>query len=284
MSKRPGPSVRRRQLGAMLRQLRIDAGKTRKDAATWLEIGEPTVSKIELGKQAIKGPSVRLLCQLYDADAGTVDTLLRLAREANQRGWWSQYRETVPDWFRQFVGLEGDASVMWEYQSEYVPGLLQTPAYVDAITRALEPSYSDEQIARRVELRKKRQMQIDGGQPPQMHIYLNEAVIRRVVGGAEVMREQLGVLAESAKRDHISIRIVPFSAGAHPAMSGSFVMMQFPDEDAPAFAYVENRRGAVYQEDPGDIESYTVLLDQLASVALSEDDSRAMLADAAASL
>lgn len=110
MAKKPGPSVRRRQLGAMLRQLRQDAGTSRKDAAEWLEIGEPTLSKIELGRQAIKGPHVRLLCQLYDVDSSTVDTLLRLAREANQRGWWTAYRNTVPSWFRHYVGLESDAA------------------------------------------------------------------------------------------------------------------------------------------------------------------------------
>lgn len=284
MPKRPGPSVRRRQLGAMLRQLREEAGKTRKDAAQWLEVGEPTISKIELGRQAIKAPNVRLLCQLYDVDAGSVDSLLRLAREANERGWWTAYRDTVPEWFRHFVGLEADAEHYWSYESEYVPGLLQTPEYVAAITRVLEPGNTDKEIDRRVEVRRKRQAVLDSGQPPHMHFFLNEAVLRRVVGGADVMREQLDRLAEASERDRISIRVVPFSAGAHSAMSGSFVMMQFPGEDTPAFAYVENRRGAVYQEDPGDIHSYTVVVDRLAEVALSEEDSRKALSEAVRSL
>lgn len=284
MSKRPGPSVRRRQLGAMLRKIREDAGKARKDAAEWLEIGEPTISKIELGRQAIKGPNVRLLCQLYDVDASTVDTMLRLAREANQRGWWTAYRDTVPDWFRQFVGLEGDAEIMWEYQAEYVPGLLQTPAYVDAITRAVEPDYTDDMVARRVELRQTRQAQLDDVRPPEMRTYINEAVLYRLVGDAGVMREQLDYLVECSKQEHITIRIVPFRVGAHAAMDGSFVMMQFPEEESPAFAYVENRRGGVYQEDPGDIKAYTVLVDQLAEAAVSEEDSRQMINKASRSL
>lgn len=284
MTKRPGPSVRRRQLGAMLRKIREDAGKARKDAAEWLEIGEPTISKIELGRQAIKGPNVRLLCQLYDVDASTVDTMLRLASEANQRGWWTAYRDTVPDWFRQFVGLEGDAEVMWEYQAEYVPGLLQTPAYVDAITRAVEPDYTDDMVARRVELRQTRQAQLDDVRPPEMRTYINEAVLYRLVGDDEVMREQLDYLVECSKQEHITIRILPFRVGAHAAMDGSFVMMQFPEEESPAFAYVENRRGGVYQEDPGDIKAYTVLVDQLAEVAVSEEDSREMISKASRSL
>ena len=283
LSKQPGPSVRRRQLGATLRQLREDAGRSRKDAAEWLEIGEPTISKIELGRQAIKGPNVRVLCQLYDVDASRADYLLRLAGEANQRGWWTAYRDTVPDWFRQFVGLEGDAEVMWEYQAEYVPGLLQTSAYVDAITRVLEPSYSDDMVARRVELREKRQAEIDGGEPPAMRVFLNEAVLRRCVGGPDVMRDQLDYLVEISKRQHITLRVVPFSAGAHAAMDGSFVMMQFPEEESPAFTYVENRRGGVYQEDPGDIAAYTVIVDQLAEPALSEADTRVLLDEVARS-
>lgn len=281
MTKSPGPSVRRRQLGAMLRKLRSDAGKTRKDAAAWLEIGEPTLSKIELGRQAIKGPHVRLLCQLYDVDAGTLDTLLRLSREANQRGWWAAYRDTVPEWFRQFVGLESDAADIWEYQAEFVPGLLQTPRYVEAITRASRPDATDEEIARAVELRRERQARFNGGEPPHLHVVTNEAVIRRIVGGPDVMHEQLDHLYDASQRQHVSLRVLPFTAGAHAAMAGSFVMMQFPEEDSPAFVYVENDRGAIYQEDPGDIVRYSLMVSQFDAMALNEDHTRAMLQRAA---
>ncbi|MGI8312218.1 helix-turn-helix domain-containing protein [Saccharopolyspora hattusasensis] len=277
MTKRPGPSVRRRQLGAMLRQLRTQAGKTRKEAADWLEIGEPTLSKIELGRQAIKGPHVRLLCQLYDVDAGMLDSLLRLAKEAAQRGWWAAYRDTVPEWFTKFVGLEGDAADLWSYQAEFVPGLLQTPAYVEAITRAAHSGISDEEVAKSVKLRRERQARLDGGTPPRLHFYLNETVLRRPVGSRDEWREQLEHLIASSKLEHVFLRILSFSAGPHAAMVGSFVMMQFPDEDAPAFVFSENERGGVYQEDPGDIDRYTLIVDQLESVTLSEDDSRAML-------
>lgn len=277
MTKPPGPSVRRRQLGAMLRQLRHDAGYTRKDAAEWLEIGEPTLSKLELGRQAIKGPHVRLLCQLYDVDAGTLDNLLRLSREANQRGWWAAYRDTVPDWFRHFVGLEGDAADIWEYESEFVPGLLQTRAYVEAITRASRPDIDEAELDRIVRLRHERQNQLDGNQPPRLHLFLNEAVLRRTVGDAATMREQLAHLRETAKLEHVSLRIVPFAAGAHAAMAGSFALLQFPEEDEPAFAYIESDRGAVYQEDPGDIARYSIMVEQLEHIALNERDTETML-------
>ena len=277
MTKQPGPSIRRRQLGAMLRQLRTDAGKSRNDAAEWLEITDPTMSKLELGKQTVKGPTVRMLCQLYDVDAGTRDHLLRLAGEANQRGWWSAYRDTLPDWARQLVSLESDASDLWNYEAEFVPGLLQTTGYVEAITRAAYPDATDEQISRRQELRRERQARLDEDHPPQLHLYLNEAVIRRRVGTATAMREQLDYLVSASERENVSLRIVPFTAGPHPAMTGSFVLMQFPDEDGPAFAYVENERGGLYQEDPGDLDRYTVLVRLLNETALSEADSRALI-------
>ncbi|MBK0866721.1 helix-turn-helix domain-containing protein [Saccharopolyspora sp. HNM0986] len=268
----------------MLRGMRENAGKTRKDAADWLEVGEPTVSKIELGRQAIKAPNVRLLCQLYDVDAGTGESLLRLAREANQRGWWTAYRDTLPEWFRQFVGLEGDAVEFWEYQSEFVPGLLQTRSYIEAITTASRPDIGDDELAKVVRVRRERQALLEGAEPPRLNVYLNEAVLRRVVGGPQVMREQLDQLVAASREDRTRVRVVPFSAGAHAAMASSFVLMQFPDDDSPAFAYIENDRGAVYQEDPGDIDRYTVMLDQLAEVSMGVAESRAALDEAARSL
>lgn len=268
----------------MLRGMRENAGKTRKDAADWLEVGEPTVSKIELGRQAIKAPNVRLLCQLYDVDAGTGESLLRLAREANQRGWWTAYRDTLPEWFRQFVGLEGDAVEFWEYQSEFVPGLLETRSYIEAITTASRPDIGDDELAKVVRVRRERQALLEGAEPPRLNVYLNEAVLRRVVGGPQVMREQLDQLVAASREDRTRVRVVPFSAGAHAAMASSFVLMQFPDDDSPAFAYIENDRGAVYQEDPGDIDRYTVMLDQLAEVSMGVAESRAALDEAARSL
>ncbi|WP_190816986.1 helix-turn-helix domain-containing protein [Saccharopolyspora pogona] len=265
----------------MLRQLRHESGKTVKDAAAWLGMGESNVSKIEKAKQTIKAQTVRALCQLYDVDASKVDYLLKLAAEASQRGWWTAYRDTVPEWFRQFVGLEADALDLWNYEAEHVPGLLQTEGYVRALLRANRADMRDDEVHRQVHLRRERQQRLDGGQPPRLHFFLNEAVIRRPVGGPEVMAEQYAHLIKCSKLDHIELRIVPFSAGSHPAMLGSFVMMQFPEEDAPAFVYVEHERGAIYQEDPGDIDRYTVIVAELDRLSLSPDDSREMLKEAA---
>ncbi|MGW5648620.1 helix-turn-helix domain-containing protein [Saccharopolyspora sp. NPDC003752] len=281
MSTKPGPSVRRRQLGAMLRKLRNDAGKSRKDAADWIEISESNISRIELGRQAIKVASVRALSQLYNLDADTTEALVKLAREANQRGWWAAYRQTIPEWARQVVGYEADAVELWNYQAEYIPGLLQTPDYLRAITRVAHPEITGDELERLVTLRRERQSQLKDGQPNARY-YLNEAVLRRwPTDDPATMRGQLDYVVEASKREYVSIRVVPFSAGLHSAMSSSFVMLQFPDEDRPAFVYIEHDRGSVYQEDPGDVERYMFIADELDKVAMSQNDTRDLLVELA---
>lgn len=267
----------------MLRQLRQDSGKTTRDVAEWLDVGDSAVSKIEKARTTIKAQTIRALCQLYDVDASTTDTLLRLAKESNERGWWAAYRDTLPEWVRQLVGLEVDALNYWSYQSEYVPGLLQTSGYARAIMRNALPGISDGELDRRVALRRERQEQLEIAQPPTMNFYLNEAVLRRSVGGPDVMRGQLEHLIASADREHIVLRHVPFSAGEHPAMSNSFVTMQFPEEDGPAFVYVEHERGSIYQEDPGDIDHYLYVVSELDRVAASPEDTRALMVEIASS-
>lgn len=279
MTKEPGPSVRRRQLGAMLKQLRRESGKTVKDSAEWLGMGESNVSKIEGAKQQIKVQTVRALCQFYDVDESKAGYLVKLAAESNERGWWTAYRDTVPDWFRTFVGLEADSLDLWNYEAEHVPGLLQTPEYVRALMRANQPHMSDEEIEHQVKLRRERQERLDGDYPPRLHFFISEAVAHRPVGDAQVWREQLVHMINSSQLDHVDLRILPFSAGPHPGMLGSFVMMQFPEEKAPAFVYVEHERGAIYQEDPGDIDRFTVVVAELGRLSLSPADSRGMLAE-----
>ncbi len=280
MTKRPGPSVRRRQLGQMLRKLRTDADVHRRDAAEWLGVTEQNMSRIEVGKSSIKDQTVRSLCQLYDVEANDLEVMLRLARESTQRGWWADYRDTLPEWARQLVGQEADALHFWSYESEIVPGLLQTSDYVAAINRTLHPDMTDEQVGRAQQLRRERQQRLDDDDPPQLHFYLNEAVIRRVLGSREVMADQLDYLAEASRLDHIELRVVPFAAGGHAAMSARFVLIQFPDEDSAAFAYVENDRGGTYQESPSDLNRYRVIVDLLDKTALDGTGSRALIEQA----
>jgi transcriptional regulator with XRE-family HTH domain len=268
----PGPTVRRRQLGLELRRLREAAGKTPKEAAEWLEISTSTLSKIELGRIAIKGTHVRLLAQLYHIGAPEADTLLRLARESNQRGWWAAYGDTVPDYVRSYLGLEEDAEELWAYESGLVFGLFQTPAYAEAITAAAMDVDHDE-IARLVEVRTARQKRLFASESPALRVVLDEAVLRRMVGGPKVMREQLEHIVEVAQSPHITVAIVPFGAGAHPSIGSAFTLLRFTDAESMNCVYLEHHMGALYLERPADIQRYTGIFEQLVASALAPDES-----------
>ncbi|MGH3769306.1 MAG: helix-turn-helix domain-containing protein [Pseudonocardiaceae bacterium] len=279
MTHGPGPTVRRRQLGKELRQLREHAGKTIAEAAQWVGIKSPTVSKIENGRQAIRPTNVRLLLQLYGIEAPLADTLIRLAGEASQRGWWASYGDTVPDWFRNFVGLEADASEIDGYDSELVPGQLQTAEYAEAITLAAHPNTTPSELKRMVTFRHERQERLAGNTPPRLHFVLNEAVLRRPVGGAEAFARQLDYLIEMSQRPHIDLQVLPFSAGPHVAMGQTFRVMRFPGDEAGLdFVYLENDRGALYLERPADVVRYQTIFNQLVATALASVETSRFLA------
>ncbi|MDQ2880463.1 MAG: helix-turn-helix domain-containing protein [Actinomycetota bacterium] len=284
MSATRGPTVRRRQLGLELRRLREAAGKTPREAADWLEVSTSTLSKIELGRQAIKGTHVRLLTQLYGVGAPDADTLLRLARDANQRGWWAAYGDTVPDWVRTYLGLEQDASELWAYESGLILGLFQTPAYAQAITAATRPNAGTDELARLVAFRTARQQRLLGDRAPSLRVVLDEAVLRRLVGGPAIMREQLEHLTEMARLAHVNVSVQPFSAGAHPSIGSAFTLLRFADTTGMNCVYLENDRGALYLERPADVDRYAAMFEQLSKTALSADESLQLMARLASEL
>ncbi|MGH3598960.1 MAG: helix-turn-helix domain-containing protein [Pseudonocardiaceae bacterium] len=278
MTNGPGPTVRRRQLGKELRRLREGAGKTINEAALWVGIKPPTVSKIENGRQAIRPTNVRLLLQLYGIGAPEADTLIRLAGEANQRGWWASYGDTVPDWFRTFVGLESDASEINGYDSELVPGQLQTAEYAEALILAGHPNTTQAELTRIVTFRRERQERLVGNTPPRLHFVLNEAVLRRPVGTPEAFARQLDYLIEMSRVPHIDLQVLPFSTGPHAAMGQTFRVMRFPGDEAGLdIVYLENDRGALYLERPADVERYQTIFNQLADAAFTSDETRNFL-------
>jgi transcriptional regulator with XRE-family HTH domain len=225
MTHGPGPTVRRCQLGKELRRLRENAGKTIAEAVDWVGIKPPTISKIENDRQAIRPTNVRLLLQLYGIEAPMADTLIRLAAEANERGWWAGYGDTVPDWLRNYVGLEADASEIDGYDSELLPGQLQTAEYAEAITLAAHPDTTPSELKRMVTFRHERQERLAGNAPPRLRFVLNEAVLRRPVGGTEAFGRQLDYLIKMSQRPHINLQVLPFSAGPHAAMGQTFRVM-----------------------------------------------------------
>lgn len=283
MPRKPGPIIRRWQLGNELRKAREAAKVTIRAAAAEIEVQPGTLSKIEGGKQAIKGTYVKLLAPIYGISLEERERLLALAAEANQSGWWVSYGRLVPDWFRLYLGYESDASELNTYESELVPGLLQTVDYARAIV-ATKPDITESELDRQVELRRERQRRITGDDPPTVHAVLNEAVLLRAVGGPDVMRSQLEHLVRLSQLPHVTIQVLLFEAGAHPAMTAPFNMLGFEEEPGMNTVYLENGRGSLYLEKPGDLARYQQMFTQLTELALGPKPSTQVVATVAANL
>ncbi len=281
----PGPNVRRRQLGRDLRRLRDNAGLTLNETARSTGLTSTTISRIEGGKQTILSRNVRLLCQCYEVGAPMVDTLVRLAEESNERGWWAAFSDSLPDWFESFVGLESDAAELWNYYPTLIDGLLQTPEYAMAVIEAGHPAPTESDTRRAVELRQARQARLDRDNPMRLHVLLDEAALHRRVGGTAVMRDQLVRLGKAAQQDNITLQVIPFAAGAHPAAKGPFSILRFPEgyDDMDA-VYTENECGALWLERPGDLKHYTAAFKAMRDHALSPEESRDLVDNLASSL
>jgi transcriptional regulator with XRE-family HTH domain len=249
-----------------------------KEAAAAAEISVPTLNRIENGRQGIKPSIVKLLCHAYEVDRQRMDTLLQLARDSNQRGWWTAYSDTLDDWFARYVGEESEASEICVYTPELVDGLLQTPEYALAVVGVFRPKISQEEIDRTIRLRRARQAGLDGEEAPQLKVVLNEAVVRRAPDDRAVMREQLRHLIAMTERPNITIQVLPFEAGLHPGMRGPFNLLRFPKEYDMDTVYLEHELGALYQEKPEATKYYSDLFARLAHVALPPKES-AMLLD-----
>lgn len=209
-----------RRLAAGIKSIAVAAARSGLSTAT--------ISRIENAKQTILPRTVRLLCHCYGIGAPLLDHLLRLAEESEDRGWLVAYSDTTPNWFERYLGEEAEASEIWEYGAEFIPGLLQTAGYCRAVRAANSADVTEEEIARSVEFRLARQELLERESPPRLHVVVNESVLRRHVGGRKVMREQLRHLAEMAKRPNVTVQVLPFNAGARPAMTGSFIMLHWP--------------------------------------------------------
>jgi hypothetical protein len=251
----------------------------RAQTAEYIGIQGPALTKIERGQQRCSTAYLKLLLQLYGVGSPHSDALERLLREANERGWWAVYGDTVPEWFQQYVGMESAADEIWSYESELVPGLLQTPGYVRAIARGTRPDSTEEDLRRSVEFRQARQGRLDGNQAIRLHVILNEAVLLRQVGGAGVLRDQLNYLLAAAQFPNVTIQVMPFTSGAHAAMKGSFTMLRFPDDMQMNTVYVEMEGAAAYRERPRELDRHKVIFTQLRDTALDAQMSSALITE-----
>jgi transcriptional regulator with XRE-family HTH domain len=272
------PTVLRMILGRQLQALREKAGLSYKQAAEVIYSSEWTVRRMERAEGGLKPLTVKALLVAYGVtDVREIDTFLALARDASRPGWWHSYSDVLPEWFKIAVGLEESASLIRAYQPQVVPGLLQTERYVRAITAASFPSDKEEDFERKVALRLARQDLLNRPAPPEYLVVIEETVLRRPIGGPDVMRGQIGHLIEIAERPSVTIQVLPFSAGWHPAMYGMFNIYRFPEDAMPEVVYSESLTGAYYLNKPDETAKYSDALDQMTAQAATPDQTVTIL-------
>jgi len=286
-----GSTVPRRQLGRYLRDLRNKARMTIKLAAAELEWSEPKLWRIETGQTSLRSLDVEAMCRLYGAPAALTEALMGLARETKARGWWHAYGDVIPDGFDVYIGLEEAAGEIDWYESELVPGLLQTEDYARTVITADNPGVAQDEIDRRVHVRVARQALLSRpAARPELRVILNEAILRRPVGGPSVMAQQLTQLAEVGDLPSVSMRVVPFSAGLHRGvMSGPFVILRFPRsgdgrESEPPTVYADGFTGALYLDKPAEVDRHAAAFAAIWDAALQERISRTLIQQAAKEL
>jgi transcriptional regulator with XRE-family HTH domain len=269
------PRIPAQRLGKELKRLRVAVGKTQAEVADYVGTPATTISKIETGERNAPIPHLKLMLQLYQVDPAHAETLIKLAEQAREPRWWAAYSDDLPKWFREYVRVESEATQVWTYEQGYFPGLLQTRSYTEAIMVATNISENAEGFAR---VRATRQQRLIGEQPLILQVVLDEAVLRRMVGGPDVMREQIARLREATSQPNITVRVLPFSAGAHPGLTGSFIVLRFA-EKAMNMVYVELRGSAVYLDGEKDTSIYESSFQTLSALALNEGDTTSLLSE-----
>jgi transcriptional regulator with XRE-family HTH domain len=264
------PTVRRRELGALLRKLRTEKGLTVEQAAGQLMFSMSKLSRMETGHGAPSRRDIRDLCALYEVtDEAERKRMMNLAVEGRQAGWWQSYDLNQ---FADYVGLEADAVSVKNYQSILIPGLLQTPDYARAVNEAVIPQPDPERLEEQTEVRLRRQDRLTQDPPLHFGVILDEAALHRVIGGPAVMEAQLRHLTELSKLPNVTLQVIPFSAGAHPAMDSTFNVLEFADA-VPGVVYVEGLVGWVYMKRSRDVERYARVFERLCHVALPPRES-----------
>ena len=257
-----GSTVVRRQLGRRLRRLREKAGKSVADIEASKLLSAAKLWRIENGKASVKISDVWALCRLYGADEQTTDALSALATGTTGQGWWEDYTDLMNAGFGLYVGLEAAATRFRTYEAEFVPGLFQTTDYIREVCQAETPDWGEDAVERLVTMRRERQQDVLGRTPAsRITAVLNAAVLGRVVGGAQVMAGQIRRLRELAELDQVQIRVLPWEAGAHAAMSGAFVLLDFDNPDDPSVVYFDAHRSARYLEQPTQVDEYRRIFD-----------------------
>lgn len=280
-----GPTVRRRRLGTELRKLRDASGYKLEEVAASLGVASSTLSRIETGKAPTKSAYLQQMLQMYGVtDPEQRQVLVDMAREGHRKGWWAAYEDVLPSGFDIYVGLEAETAAVRSYEVSVVHGLLQTPDYARAVLQEMFPRHTAEQINRLVDLRMARQRRFGDEPPIELWAILDEAVIRRPVGGPAIMRRQLNHLIAEAARPEVTLQVLPFSCGAHAGHGGPFSILEFPERSDSEVAYVESGAGIIYLEKDKEVRARAEAFDRLRAAALSPTASTDLISQAARDL
>ncbi len=274
------PTVLRMVLGGQLRRLREKRGISREKAGWEIRSSESKISRMELGRVGFKERDVADLLVLYGVnDRHEREALLALAKQANAPNWWNGYGDVLPNWLQSYLGLETAATVIRSYEVQFVPGLLQTPGYARAVIMLGHGKATAEEIDRRVALRVERQKVLDRDNGPRLWAVIDEAALRRPVGGSDVMRGQIDALIAMAAHPRVQVQILPFEVGGHAAAGGAYTILRFADRELPDVVYIEQLTGALYLDKREDVDHYAVTMERLAMEAAPPGETTQRLAD-----
>jgi Domain of unknown function (DUF5753)/Helix-turn-helix domain len=275
------PTVLRMILSRQLQALREKAGMSYQQAGEAIYSSEWTIRRMERSEGGLKPLTLKSLLTAYGiTDKSEIDAFLALARQAGTPGWWHSYDDILPAWFRTAVGLEEAAALIRAYEPQVIPGLLQTEGYIRAITAASFPAAASDFSERAVALRLARQKILQRPDPPGYWVVMDETGLRRPIGGPQVMREQIAYLIEAAQQPSITIQVLPFAAGWHPALYGMFNIFRMPGDQLPDIVYSEALTGANYLNKPEESARYIEALDRMCAQAASPEHTLTILRDA----
>ncbi|MEV7569378.1 helix-turn-helix domain-containing protein [Streptomyces tanashiensis] len=273
MASNVNPTVRRRRLGQELRKLREAKNMTAEQVAERLLVSQSKISRLENGRRSISQRDVRDLCGVYEVeDERMVDSLMQMAKDSRQQGWWHAFGD-IP--YSVYIGLETDAESLRMYESQIIPGLLQTPAYAEAVISGAMPESTPADIEKRVTVRTRRQERIrDEERPLRLWAVIDEGALHRIVGSRQLMVDQLEHLIEQSHLPHVTVQVIPFEMGAHPGISGQYSILEFPDTSDSSVVYIEGVTSDLYLEKAQDVGKYSVMYEHLRAQALNVEQTR----------
>jgi transcriptional regulator with XRE-family HTH domain len=268
------PTVRRRELGTLLRALRTRKGWTAEQVADRLMFSASKVSRLETGQRGASARDIRDLCDLYGVDGQERQHLMELASEGKQRAWWQPLGLPYPT----YVGLEAEAASISDYGLGIMPGLLQTPDYARAVVKAAVPKWVPEVVEQRVQGRMARQQLLFSASAPAFEAVVDESVLHRVVGSPAIMKAQLERLLDLSGLPSVTLRVIPYGAGALPAGNNKFIILRFALPAVSDVVFIEGLTGDLYLEEPHDVEVYNTTFRTLIQLAASPGATRDIIA------